>query len=78
MSAVFIAAGVLQWVDNKMTKQSVKDENACSDTGCMTFFDAFWLMIVTVGTQTYTADWLYHRSFKLENVPCTIPFLTQA
>ncbi|XP_024382523.1 uncharacterized protein [Physcomitrium patens] len=50
---VFIAAGVLQWVDNKMTKQSVKDENACSDTGCMTFFDAFWLMIVTMSTVGY-------------------------
>lgn len=50
--AVFIAAGILQWVDNKMTKDSVKAAFGCRDSGCLSFFDAFWFMIVTVSTQT--------------------------
>lgn len=48
--AVFIAAGILQWVDNKATSQSVKEAKGCGDHGCLTFFDAFWFMIVTVCT----------------------------
>lgn len=47
---MFIAAGILQWVDNKMTKDSVKAALGCRESGCLEFFDAFWFMIVTVST----------------------------
>jgi len=50
---VFIAAGILQWVDNKMTKDSVKAALGCRESGCLEFFDAFWFMIVTMSTVGY-------------------------
>jgi hypothetical protein len=45
---VFVAAGVLQWVDNKTTPESVKDSKGCGDQGCLTFFDAVYFIVVTV------------------------------
>lgn len=45
---VFVAAGVLQWVDNKATPESVKDSKECGDQGCLAFFDAVYFIVVTV------------------------------
>jgi potassium large conductance calcium-activated channel subfamily M alpha protein 1 len=45
---VFVAAGVLQWVDNKTTPESVKESKGCGDQGCFTFFDAVYFIVVTV------------------------------
>ncbi len=49
-SAVFVAAGVLQWVDNKATPRSVADANGCGDQGCFTFFAAVYFIFVTVSS----------------------------
>ncbi len=49
-SAVFVAAGVLQWVDNKATPQSVVEANGCGDQGCLTFFAAVYFIFVTVSS----------------------------
>lgn len=46
--AVFIAAGFLQWVDYMATTAEFKEANSCSPKGCITFFGAFYFMIVTV------------------------------
>jgi potassium large conductance calcium-activated channel subfamily M alpha protein 1 len=45
---VFVAAGVLQWVDDKTTPESVKESKGCGDQGCFTFFDAVYFIVVTV------------------------------
>lgn len=46
--AVFIAAGVFQWVEFRATPQSVKDANGCGPNGCMTYYQTLYLMMVTV------------------------------
>ena len=55
--AVFIAAGILQWVDNKATPQSVREAKGCDSHGCLTFFDALWFMIVTVSSLDAQSNW---------------------
>jgi len=47
---VFVAAGVLQWVDNKATPKSVAEANGCGDQGCLTFFASVYFIFVTVSS----------------------------
>ncbi|CAK9193104.1 unnamed protein product [Sphagnum troendelagicum] len=53
LGVVFVAAGVLQWVDNKATAQSVIDSKGCGSQGCLSFFDAVYFIIVTISTVGY-------------------------
>lgn len=51
---LFIAAGILQWVELIATPDSVKKENDCSGPyGCMSFYEAFYFTVVTVSTVGY-------------------------
>ncbi|CAM6114203.1 unnamed protein product [Calypogeia fissa] len=59
---IFIAAGLLQWVDYMATSAEFKAANDCSPKGCITFFGAFYFMIVTISTVGYgditpRSDW---------------------
>ncbi|KAI5056590.1 hypothetical protein GOP47_0028408, partial [Adiantum capillus-veneris] len=49
----FLAAGILQWVEWRATPQSVRDANGCPSYGCLSFFEAFYFIIVTVSTVGY-------------------------
>jgi hypothetical protein len=57
--AVFIAAGLLQWVDYMATPAVFKAANGCSPKGCITFFQAFYFMIVTVNDQLPPTHYCY-------------------
>jgi potassium large conductance calcium-activated channel subfamily M alpha protein 1 len=46
--AVFIMAGLLQWVEWKATPLDVQKENSCGPHGCLTFYHANYDMIDTV------------------------------
>lgn len=46
--AVFIAGGLLQWVEYRATPESVRQRLNCPPEGCMSFFEALYFMIVTV------------------------------
>ncbi len=44
--AVFLAAGLLQWVEYDGAPQA--DKNECPHGPCINFWDAFYFVIVTV------------------------------
>jgi hypothetical protein len=44
--AVFLAAGLLQWVEYDGAPQA--DKNECPDGPCINFWDAFYFVVVTV------------------------------
>lgn len=46
--AVFIAGGLLQWVEFRATPPSVKEALNCNPQGCISFYEALYFMIVTV------------------------------
>ncbi|XP_024516267.1 calcium-activated potassium channel subunit alpha-1-like isoform X2 [Selaginella moellendorffii] len=53
LGAVFIAAGILQWVEYKTTSADKKIQQGCGVSGCFTFYDAFYFVIVTITTVGY-------------------------
>ncbi|EFJ25888.1 hypothetical protein SELMODRAFT_441904 [Selaginella moellendorffii] len=53
LGAVFIAAGILQWVEYKATSAATKAEEGCDPEGCFTFYDAFYFIVVTITTVGY-------------------------
>ncbi|GLJ07331.1 hypothetical protein SUGI_0064550 [Cryptomeria japonica] len=60
--AVFIMAGLLHWVEQKATPLHIKRENNCGSHGCLTFYHAFYFIIVTISTVGYgditmNSDW---------------------
>jgi potassium large conductance calcium-activated channel subfamily M alpha protein 1 len=63
LGAVFVAAGVLQWVDNKATAQSVIDSKGCGSQGCLSFFEAVYFIIVTVSAVHYVLSGLLFFTF---------------
>ncbi|MCO5551651.1 hypothetical protein L7F22_005155 [Adiantum nelumboides] len=48
-----LAAGILQWVEWRATSQSVREANDCPSYGCLSFYEAFYFIIVTVSTVGY-------------------------
>lgn len=52
--AVFLAAGLLQWVEYDGAPQA--DKNECPNGPCINFWDAFYFVIVTV-------CWIPHTHF---------------
>ncbi|BFI29276.1 protein MpBK1 [Marchantia polymorpha subsp. ruderalis] len=59
---IFIAAGLLQWVEYRASTTQYREDNNCSPKGCLTFFGAFYFMIVTISTVGYgditpKSDW---------------------
>ncbi|KAH9312112.1 hypothetical protein KI387_027147, partial [Taxus chinensis] len=59
---VFIMAGLLHWVEQKATPLNIKKENNCDPHGCLTFYHAFYFIIVTISTVGYgditmNSDW---------------------
>ncbi|KAH9541015.1 hypothetical protein CY35_14G037400 [Sphagnum magellanicum] len=49
--AVFLAAGLLQWVEYDGAPQA--DKNECPHGPCLNFWDAFYFVIVTISTVGY-------------------------
>ncbi|KAL3677579.1 hypothetical protein R1sor_027527 [Riccia sorocarpa] len=59
---ILIAAGLVQWIDFRAISSEYKEKHHCSPKGCMTFFEAFYFMIVTISTVgfgdvTVHSDW---------------------
>ncbi|XP_057842888.2 uncharacterized protein LOC131052279 isoform X1 [Cryptomeria japonica] len=55
-------AGLLHWVEQKATPLNIKRENNCGTHGCLTFYHAFYFIIVTISTVGYgditmNSDW---------------------
>ena len=48
VSSVVLAAGVLQWVEWRATPKHVQESESCLSYGCLSFYDAFYFVIVTV------------------------------
>ena len=48
LSSVVLAAGVLQWVEWRATPKHVQESESCLPYGCLSFYDAFYFVIVTV------------------------------
>lgn len=48
-----LAAGVLQWVEWQATPPSVRESSGCPSNGCISFYEAFYFIIVTVSTVGY-------------------------
>eukprot|EP00850_Spirogloea_muscicola_P017220 SM000146S00940 [mRNA] locus=s146:6786:14369:- [translate_table: standard] len=54
LGILFITAGTLQWVEYKATPNSVKESLSCNSVyGCISFYEAFYLTIVTISTVGY-------------------------
>ncbi|KAJ7570308.1 hypothetical protein O6H91_01G114300 [Diphasiastrum complanatum] len=53
LGVVFIAAGLLQWVEFKSTPKSERTKNQCGPEGCLNFWDAFYFIVVTITTVGY-------------------------
>lgn len=48
MVAVFLSAGIMQWVESEILSTNQKVQ--CPSSGCLDFFDAFYYIIVTVSS----------------------------
>jgi hypothetical protein len=55
---VFVANGVLQWVDNKTMLASVSQSKGCGDQDCFKFFDLVYF-IVTVSVVLFQVTFFF-------------------
>jgi len=56
---VFVAAGVLQWNENKAMLASVSHSKGCGDQGCFNFFDSVYFTVtisVVLFQVTFSSD----------------------
>ncbi|KAJ7563624.1 hypothetical protein O6H91_03G117500 [Diphasiastrum complanatum] len=49
--AIFLDAGIIQWIESNAAPPHIKEQ--CAPQGCLTFWEAFYFLIVTIATVGY-------------------------
>ncbi|KAJ7563626.1 hypothetical protein O6H91_03G117500 [Diphasiastrum complanatum] len=51
--AIFLDAGIIQWIESNAAPPHIKEQ--CAPQGCLTFWEAFYFLIVTVAEFLFTS-----------------------